>query len=155
MGDEYTKQTTDTPTKKINYYVDVLRHKVALRKNVTPPPYTQVLVKGMTKISGLIDTEAKHAPWTGCRVRPGNGIHEVVANKQLEILFTNLFVVEKKFEGVIISYEKKSSVIYLAVTNTMVTRICDSLNLMVGQVTAARISQPCITVTDLTFTAPN
>lgn len=39
MEDDYSGSTTDRPSKKIDYYLDIMRNKVALRKRVRIPPY--------------------------------------------------------------------------------------------------------------------
>lgn len=64
MQDEYSGPTIDTPTEKLGFYSDLMRHKVALYKHRTLTYYTQGRVKGVLKISGLIHTEPKHSPWT-------------------------------------------------------------------------------------------
>lgn len=86
----------------------------------------------------LVHTRPKHFVWTGRRVHPCNGIHEVVANKPLEISLTIFSAVEKMLpRGIVISYALKITTILLAVTGTMETGICKFLSLMVDQATAA------------------
>lgn len=42
MEDDYSGFLMDTPTKKMNYYLDIMRHKVAMCKHVTLNPCTQI-----------------------------------------------------------------------------------------------------------------
>lgn len=62
---DYSWPTTETPAKKMDYYPLIKHYTVALCKHVTLPPYAQVWVKAVTRISGLIHTNPKTFPWTG------------------------------------------------------------------------------------------
>lgn len=154
MKDDYNAPTTDTATKKMEYYPDILYHKAAICKHVTLPLYAQVLVEVVTNISILIHTETESSVWTGFRVQSANRIHELYANKLLKILLANFFAVEKTFStGMVISYATRASVAHLADTGVRVTGICDFLKLFVNQATAASIRQLQTKVADLGFAA--
>lgn len=55
----------------------------------------------------------------------------------------------------IIGYATRSQVIYLAVTGTLVARICDYLALMLDHTTVVPIRKPHTEVIDLRFAAPD
>lgn len=90
MNDHYSGPTTDTPNKKMNYYTDIKRQKVALCKHFTLPHYIQVWGKVMAKLSGLIYTKPNNSPRIGRRVSSNNGILEVGFIKPFKISLTNL-----------------------------------------------------------------
>lgn len=81
MEDDCSEPTTNTPTKKMDFFPDIMRHKVSLWKQFTLPPLTKIQVTVVTKIFGLIHTEHKYFLWTGRHVCPASRIHEVMANK--------------------------------------------------------------------------
>lgn len=54
-----------------------------------------------------------------------------------------------------IRYARKRPVIQLAVSGTMGTEICDSLNVMVNKAMTAPVRQQRIKVTDMSFAAPD
>lgn len=59
------------------------------------PTFTQVQVKVMTIMNGLIQLEPKNFLWIGHRVRQANRIDQEVANKLIEILLTSFSAVQK------------------------------------------------------------
>lgn len=71
---DYSEPTRDTPTKKMNFYPDIMRHKGALFKRVTLLPFTPHWIILVTNISGLIHVEPKHSVCTCRRVGSENRI---------------------------------------------------------------------------------
>lgn len=57
-------ETSDRPTKKMDYYLVIMRHQVASREHITLPPHTQVSVKLVTKISGFFHTKLTQCLWS-------------------------------------------------------------------------------------------
>lgn len=109
-----------------------MRHKVTFGKLLTLSPYTQVRERMTTNISEFIHKELNNFQWTKLLMRWANQIYGVVANKPIEIIVTSSAVIEKKLcEKMIISYAKRSSDFHLAVIDTMVVGIFESLKLMV------------------------
>lgn len=103
IGDDYNKTTTGIPNKMMDYYFGIMRHKVALCKHVTLPSNTHVQAKVVAKIYGLIHTDSKKFPCTGCCVRSTSGIHEVAANMSLKILVVIFSAGEKKMHKRIVT----------------------------------------------------
>lgn len=97
LENDYRGSTTDTPTKKIDYFSDIMHHKVSLCKHNTHYSYKQVRVKMMIKISSLIRMELKNFLCAGRRVRSANGIHEVIGIQPVDNFLTNFSTVAKKF----------------------------------------------------------
>lgn len=64
MEDDYSIQTTDTPTKMMDCYPDIMNHRISLLKPINLPPYTQTRVEMVTKRSSLIHTEPVKSLWT-------------------------------------------------------------------------------------------
>lgn len=95
MDHEYNAPTSDTPAKKLEYYPDILRHKVPFCIHITLTPFTQVWVKAVTKTSGLIHLKPKKSLWTGRRNLSVSEIHEVVANKAFEVSLTSSPLLER------------------------------------------------------------
>lgn len=87
MGNDYSRLITDTPTYNIDYDSGIMRQNVALFKLVIPPPYTQVLVKAVTRKSNLIHTKPQSSLWTGRCIHSATEVHEVFPKKALKILF--------------------------------------------------------------------
>lgn len=58
-------------------------------------------------------------------------------------------------KAMVTSYATRISVINIAVAGTMASGICDSLDVLVVQATAAHIRKPRKEATDLSFPAPN
>lgn len=155
--DEYRGPKTDTQTKKMNYYPEMMRHKVSLCKRVTLPASTQVRIKMVIKISASFIRNTRMPQRTARSVRSDNMINEVDGNKPFEIQLTIISTFEKKLsKGTVISNTTWSPVSHLGVTGTMNTEIRESpdLNLMVNHGTAALIRQPRTEVTALSFAAP-
>lgn len=124
----------------MNDYPNIMRHEAALRKSFAVPPYIEVQIKMVTKISGLPHLKPSKPLWTGLRVRSANGVYEVFANRPLEILEANFFTVEKKLlEETIISNATRSTNFHLVATGTIDAEIDESLNFMVYQTTATPI----------------
>lgn len=67
MEDDYTKTSTDTPIKKVDYYSNIMRQKSAFCKHVTLPPCTQAKFYVVTKNLCLILTDPNNFLWTGRR----------------------------------------------------------------------------------------
>lgn len=65
----------------MSYSPETVAHKVSLYKHVTLPYCTQVRVKKVLKISGVILLEPKSFLWKARRVHLPNEIHDVAANK--------------------------------------------------------------------------
>lgn len=55
----------------------------------------------------------------------------------------------------VIIYVTRTQVIHPIVTGDIDAVVCESINVMVGQITASTILQSQINVTDLSFAAPN
>lgn len=81
----------------VDFDLDNIRYKVAPYKWNSQSPYTKIHVKVMIELSSIITTELNHSLWIERPVRPANGIHELVAHRLFEILYTNFFAVEKIF----------------------------------------------------------
>lgn len=140
MKDIYSGPATNPLTKKTDYCPDIMRHKIAICKQLTLPHYTQVRVKVVAKISGLMHTKSKNFSWTGPRVCSTNEVHIVVKSKLLEILLSYFSAVGKKVsKGMVISYGTRSLAIRTVVIGFTTAEISESLNLMVNQATAATI----------------
>lgn len=140
VGDDYSKPATDTSTKKMDYYSKIMRQKTALCKHVTLPLHTQVWIKVMSKISGLISMEPKNFLRTECRVRSANGIHKVAENRLFETLISSFSTIEEKLpEGMITSYFTRKPDVHFAVNDNMPAGICESLNLILNYATDAPI----------------
>lgn len=69
MDDDYSRPTTDTPTEKKASNSDTVRHEAVLCKHATLPAFTQIRVKMVTAICGLINTGPKHSLWARRLVR--------------------------------------------------------------------------------------
>lgn len=81
-NDDFSGPTRNTPTMKMDYYLNIMHHIVALNcMHVALPPYTQVRINKMTKIPGLIHTGHKNSLLTESHVRSVNEIHEMAAKK--------------------------------------------------------------------------
>lgn len=94
----------------------------------------------MTKLFGPVHMEPNNFLWKGSCVLSASGIHEVAANRPLEILSTNLSTVEKRLRKRRISnYAIRSPVIHLALNCAMANETCEYLNLMKDQATTAFI----------------
>lgn len=52
----------------VNYYLDVIPHKVALCKHVTQLHYTEVRVKVVTNIFSVLHSGPKNSLQTGSRI---------------------------------------------------------------------------------------
>lgn len=63
----------------MEYYPDIMYHKVLLCPHVTLPSFSQDRVKVVTKILGLVQTKTENDLLTERRVRPASVIHDVVA----------------------------------------------------------------------------
>lgn len=70
--DEYSRLKMDTAIRRMDYHPEIMCHYLALCRHVTLPSYTQVLVKAVTKIFGLILNSPKKCLWTKRRVRSTN-----------------------------------------------------------------------------------
>lgn len=107
----------------MDYYPVIMRHKAALCTFCT-----QVRVKVVTKISGLIPTVPKTFLWTERCVYSADVIREVAANKLFEILSANFQTVEKKLRKLmVIRFATKIPGIRLAIPGAMAAGICKSL----------------------------
>lgn len=118
------------------------------------PFFTKLSVIVMTKLSSLVHTSPMNSLWTERQVCSANGIQEVAANNPLETISTNFSAVERKLsKRRVTGYATSSPAIYSAASGSMVTGICESLDLMLEQTTAATIQQPQRNVTNLSFAA--
>lgn len=61
MNDDYSELTTGIPNKNMCFCFAILRHKGALCKQATLPPYSQIRVKMAATMSGLIHSNGTQA----------------------------------------------------------------------------------------------
>lgn len=54
-----SRPPTDTTTKKMDYYPEIIRYEVASCKNVIQPLYIQILITVVTKMSSFVQLEPK------------------------------------------------------------------------------------------------
>lgn len=87
---------------------------------------------------------------------PCKCVHELLANKPLEILFTTSPTVKMKLHnGMDTRFATRRPIICWTIIGDMVARICEPLKLVVHQATATIIRKPRTEATVLSFVAPN
>lgn len=150
--DAYSRPTTDTTTKNVGLYSEIICHKLISVKHVALHSFTQVQVKVGSKSFNLIPTKPKHSLWIEHRVCPAIMINEVVAILPFEILLSNFSAVRKKLpKEMVINYVTRSPVIHLTAAGDIAAGIFESLNLWQDQATGATVRHSQTKVTDLSL----